>query len=145
MGDKFDENKDGTIDVTEMHTALNQMGQKVTLSQVQERMAALDENDDEKIDFDEFKVMVEQNWFKDAFQSKLGDTVRGHLMSTRKLLSGSSGNTEEDTKSSDDDDKDAEIDRLHAELDAKDDLMEDMQMEIDEKGIEVNQLKTDIE
>eukprot|EP01084_Bolivina_argentea_P170668 295741_1 len=69
--DEFDEDGGGTIDAVELQNALKSVGEELSMEEVKELIQHVDGNEDGEIDFDEFKIMVNQKWFADAFQSKL--------------------------------------------------------------------------
>lgn len=54
----FDKDGDGEITVAELHQILNNLGQKTSLADVKKMIAEVDKDNNEKIDFEEFVIMM---------------------------------------------------------------------------------------
>eukprot|EP01083_Nonionella_stella_P175293 610062_1 len=83
--DEFDEDGGGSIDADELEHALTKMGGNRTMDEVNELILEIDVNNDGKVDFEEFKVMVTKSWFVDAFQSKLITSIE-RMMSIINMI-----------------------------------------------------------
>eukprot|EP01083_Nonionella_stella_P069115 184082_1 len=77
--DQFDEDGGGSIDCDELQNALKLMGQELSKEEVDQLFKQIDTNGDGEIDYEEFKVMVAQTWFIDAFQRKLLKSCEQHM------------------------------------------------------------------
>merc|ERR1712228_625358 len=72
---EFDTDGGGSICNVELQNALKSMGQELTMDEVDKLIEEIDVNGDGEVDFEEFKVMVGQSWFINAFQSKLVESM----------------------------------------------------------------------
>ena len=59
--DQFDKDKDGKISGKELQNAMFSMGQNPTEDEINEMMREVDLNQDGKIDFDEFMILMTNN------------------------------------------------------------------------------------
>ena len=59
--DQFDKDKDGKISGKELQNAMFSMGQNPTEEEINEMMREVDLNQDGKIDFDEFMILMTNN------------------------------------------------------------------------------------
>ena len=59
--DQFDKDKDGKISGKELQNAMFSMGQSPTEDEINEMMREVDLNQDGKIDFDEFMILMTKN------------------------------------------------------------------------------------
>ena len=55
--DQFDHDRDGNIDINELHETLHAMGMKTNSKQIKRIMTTFDTNNDHQIDVEEFLVM----------------------------------------------------------------------------------------
>eukprot|EP01083_Nonionella_stella_P083105 229643_1 len=74
--DKFDEDNNGALDRAEVQHALKASGQHKTKEQMDQLFAQFAQNDDDRIDFDEFLRMVSNSSFIEAFQSKMSSRIQ---------------------------------------------------------------------
>eukprot|EP01083_Nonionella_stella_P216810 778888_1 len=59
----FDKDQNGVIDQNELTTVLKTLGQTISKEEIEEMVAAVDQNDDGEIDFNEFVTMMEKRMF----------------------------------------------------------------------------------
>eukprot|EP01083_Nonionella_stella_P069117 184084_1 len=114
--DEFDEDGGGTIDAEELSHALKKMGQALSMDEVHKLITEVDANGDGEIDINEFKVMVEQSWFINAFQGKLVQSVEAAMNRMDAILE-------------DEDDEEDHVDWME-ELKEKDDTIQNLENEL---------------
>eukprot|EP00483_Globobulimina_turgida_P005108 UN05118 len=59
----FDKDQNGVIDLDELQTVLKTLGQNIGKQEIEDMIASVDQDDDGKIDFDEFITMMENRMF----------------------------------------------------------------------------------
>eukprot|EP01083_Nonionella_stella_P069114 184081_1 len=128
--DEFDEDGGGSIDAEELQHALTKMGQNMTMEEVNECIADIDENGDGEVDFDEWKIMVGKSWFVNAFQSKLVASME-RMMTNMNLL------TEESDDIDSEDHKEEDNEEILQEIQTKNGIIEDLHEQL--KANEVRQ------
>merc|ERR1712129_433830 len=74
--DEFDEDKGGSIDAKELQRAMDSLGQTLSMQEVNDLILEIDANGDGEVDFDEFKVMATKDWFVNAFENKLVESLQ---------------------------------------------------------------------
>ena len=111
----------GTIDHTELKKVLDEMGEHFSIESVDELIAEIDTNQDGVVDFEEFKVMVEQSWFINTFQNRMARNIRNdHLRVMSQIEALSEVDEVADGDSTDDEEKENDflllsIDQLRKE------------------------------
>merc|ERR1711933_231084 len=80
----------------ELQNALKTMGQELTMEEVENLIQEVDANGDGEVQFDEFKVMIGQTWFINAYQNKMVKSIDKALTKMNVLVDGDESNDDEE-------------------------------------------------
>eukprot|EP01083_Nonionella_stella_P069118 184085_1 len=117
--ERFDTDQSGAIDKDELQKALQKMGEDKTMEEVELLIAHVDQDDDGLVDFDEFKIMVAESWFIDAFRSKMINRIQQMMHNMQWLTL---DEHEDDDDETDDDEEDEQSDAEMKEYDPQQDV-----------------------